>query len=56
MSEASKRAWFERHRQVNAWVEPKDFEELLRRAQEAGLSLSAYVRQLLAVELSGTNQ
>jgi hypothetical protein len=51
MSTASKRAWFARHRQVNTWVEQKDFDELLQRAEHAGMTISCYVRHLLSIEL-----
>lgn len=51
MSKASKLAWFARHRQVNTWVEPGDFDELNAKAQRAGMTLSAYIRQLLSIEL-----
>jgi len=49
VSKASRKAWFDRHRQVNTWLEKKDYEELVERAKQAGMTLSTYVR----VQLTG---
>lgn len=44
-------AWFDRHRQVNTWVEPDEFDELKHRANEAGMTLSAYIRDVISVHI-----
>lgn len=47
MSAASRRAWFDRHRQVNTWVAVRDFEALRKLAERNELSLAETVREIL---------
>ena len=51
MSDASRRAWFERHQQVNTWIGLREYSALVRLADASGLSLAAYVKELIEKHL-----
>lgn len=47
MSRESKKAWFDRHRQVNTWMDLKDYERLRAIAERNGQTVSEAVRNVL---------
>ena len=51
MSEASKRAWFERHRQVNTWLERREFDAFKKLADAAGETVSEFARGMILAGL-----
>lgn len=51
MSEASRKAWFERHRQINTWLTSADFSRLEAAAQDRGETTAAFAREAILERL-----